>query len=127
MRTEEYITSRKNQLFVHLRRLQTSRAYREECRQFCGDGIKLLDEAVRHFPGLHTVIACGAGAISKIVYPGGERIERAPNVSDILHYLGRTEEMIERKKKALEDCRAFSESGEGAFTQELSASKGTEP
>ena len=76
---------------------------------------------------LHTVMACGAGAISKIVYPGGERIERAANVSDILHYLGRTEEMIERKKKALEDCRAFSESGEGAFTQELSASKGTEP
>ncbi len=50
---------------------------------------------------LHTVIACGAGAISKIVYPGGERIERAPNVSDILHYLGRTEEMITRKRDAL--------------------------
>ena len=58
MRTEEHITSRKNQLFVHLHKLQTSRSYREQTRQFCGDGIKLLDEAVRHFPGLHTVIAC---------------------------------------------------------------------
>ena len=58
MRIEEHITSRRNPLFVHLHRLQTSRSYREQTRQFCGDGIKLLDEAVRHYPGLHTVIAC---------------------------------------------------------------------
>ena len=58
MRAADHITSRKNQLFVHLRKLQTSRAYREETRQFCGDGVKLLDEAVRHCSGLHTVIAC---------------------------------------------------------------------
>ena len=77
MRTEEYITSRKNQLFVHLRRLQTSRAYREACRQFCGDGIKLLDEAVRHFPGLHTVIACEGLALPDL--PDPVRLVRVPD------------------------------------------------
>lgn len=55
---EEHITSRQNRLFVHLKKLQSSRAYREECREFCGDGTKLLEEAVKWYPGLHTVIAC---------------------------------------------------------------------
>jgi len=54
---------------------------------------------------LHTVIACGAGAISKIVYPGLERIERAANVSDIASYLARTDEMIERKRSVLRAMR----------------------
>ena len=54
---------------------------------------------------LHTVMAAGAGAISKIVFPDGERIERAANVSDILHYLTRTDEMIERKKQVLAKVR----------------------
>ena len=54
---------------------------------------------------LHTVIACGAGAISKIVYPGLERIERAANVSDIANYLERTEEMIGRKRSALQTLK----------------------
>lgn len=55
---EEYITSRQNQLFVHLKKLQSSRSYRQETGEFCGDGIKLLEEAVKWYPGLHTVIAC---------------------------------------------------------------------
>lgn len=55
---EEYITSRQNRLFQHLRKLQTSRAYRQQTREFCADGTKLLEEAIRWYPGLHTVIAC---------------------------------------------------------------------
>ncbi len=55
---EERITSRQNRLLIHLKKLQTSRTYREENREFCGDGTKLLEEAVRWDPGLHTVIAC---------------------------------------------------------------------
>lgn len=55
---EEYITSRQNRLLVHLKKLQSSRAYRQQTREFCGDGIKLLEEAVNWYPGLHTVIAC---------------------------------------------------------------------
>ena len=54
----ERLTSRSNPLFVHLHKLQTSRSYRAETRQFCADGVKLLDEAVRWYPGLRTVIAC---------------------------------------------------------------------
>ena len=76
MRTEEYITSRKNQLFVHLRKLQSSRSYREETGQFCADGIKLLDEAVRHFPGLHTVIACDGLTLPEL--PESVRLVRVP-------------------------------------------------
>lgn len=58
LKMEEYIKSRQNQLFVHLKKLQSSRSYREQCREFCGDGIKLLEEAIKWYPGLYTVIAC---------------------------------------------------------------------
>ena len=44
------------------------------------------------------VLAVGAGAISKRVDPAVGRIERAPNVSEIGHYMTRTEEMLERKR-----------------------------
>ncbi|MCR4887263.1 MAG: coproporphyrinogen dehydrogenase HemZ [Clostridiales bacterium] len=44
------------------------------------------------------VFAVGAGAISKRVDVKKGRIERAPNVSDVGHYIARTDEMIRRKK-----------------------------
>jgi len=44
------------------------------------------------------VLAVGAGAISKRVYPAIGRIERAPNVSEITHYITRVDEMMERKR-----------------------------
>lgn len=44
------------------------------------------------------VLAVGAGAISKRVYPAIGRIERAPNVSEITHYITRADEMMERKR-----------------------------
>lgn len=44
------------------------------------------------------VLAVGAGAISKRVYPAMGRIERAPNVSEIGHYISRVDEMMERKR-----------------------------
>lgn len=44
------------------------------------------------------VLAVGAGAISKRVDPARGRIERAPNVSDIGHYIARVEEMARRKR-----------------------------
>ena len=47
-----------------------------------------------------SVVAVGAGAISKRVFPDRElRIERAPNVSDVSTYLRRTREMMERKER----------------------------
>ncbi len=53
---EERITSRKNPLLQQVKRLISSRKERESTGLFVADGIKLLDEAVRHFPGLETVI-----------------------------------------------------------------------
>ena len=45
-----------------------------------------------------TIVACGAGTITKRVYPDG-RIERCDNVKDVGLYIEKIEEMIERKRK----------------------------
>ncbi len=50
------ITARKNPLVQQVRRLLTSRRAREEAGLFVADGVKLLDEAVRWWSGLDTVI-----------------------------------------------------------------------
>ena len=49
-----------------------------------------------------TIVACGAGSVSKRVYPDG-RIERSENVKDVAQYIERIGEMIERKRVLLED------------------------
>jgi len=51
---------------------------------------------------VQTIIACGAGSISKRVYPDG-RIERCENVKEVAQYIERIEEMIERKRVLLSD------------------------
>ena len=53
---EERITSRKNPYLQLVRKLLTSRKEREKEGLFVADGTKLLEEAVRYFPGLDTVI-----------------------------------------------------------------------
>ena len=56
-----------------------------------------------------TIIACGAGASSKIVFHNESdenhavRIERIENVKDVRSYVERIDEMIERKRKFFED------------------------
>lgn len=45
-----------------------------------------------------TILACGAGASSKFVYPEQNRIERTENVKSIRDYVERIEEMIARKR-----------------------------
>ncbi|MGI5849163.1 MAG: coproporphyrinogen dehydrogenase HemZ [Christensenellales bacterium] len=47
---------------------------------------------------LLSVAAFGAGAISKRVYGGGERIERAANLKDLRIYIARVGEMARRKQ-----------------------------
>ena len=49
-----------------------------------------------------TIVACGAGSISKRVYPDG-LIKRSENVKDVSQYIERIGEMIERKRVLLED------------------------
>lgn len=45
-----------------------------------------------------TIIAVGAGAMTKLVYDGGERIERIENVKDVGQYIERIDEMLLRKR-----------------------------
>ena len=54
--TEQRITSRKNALLQQVKKLLTSRKAREEAGLFVSDGTKLLQEAVKYFDGLDTVI-----------------------------------------------------------------------
>ena len=72
----ERITSRQNPLISHIRKLGADRAYRRESGEFLGDGIKLLDEAVRWGAPLTTVVvtpgtACPAGPeVRTVEVPG---------------------------------------------------------
>ncbi len=52
----EQITSRKNPLLQQVRKLLSSRKERENTGLFVADGTKLLQEAIRWWPGLETVI-----------------------------------------------------------------------
>ncbi len=45
-----------------------------------------------------TIVALGAGSISKVVLPDG-RIERCDNVKDVALYIEKLDEMLERKEK----------------------------
>ena len=53
---EERISSRKNPLLQQVRKLLTSRAERRKTGLFAADGTKLLNEAVKWWPGLKTVL-----------------------------------------------------------------------
>ena len=74
--TEERITSRQNPLLRHAKKLLTSRSYREACGEFAADGTKLLEEAARWVPGLHTVIAADDVEICRL--PEEVRVVRVP-------------------------------------------------
>ena len=49
------------------------------------------------------VLAFGAGAISKRLFNGGARIERAANVKDLKGYIERHAEMAEAKRKLFDN------------------------
>ena len=72
---EERISSRKNPLLQQVRKLLTSRAERRKQGLFVGDGVKLLEEAVKYWPGLQTVILSD-GVEAEV--PGGVRVVRVP-------------------------------------------------
>lgn len=50
-----------------------------------------------------SIIALGAGGISKMYYPDENRIERIPNVSNYEIYIERIDEMIQRKEIGIDD------------------------
>ena len=50
-----------------------------------------------------SVLALGAGGISKCVMRQEEKILRAPNIANIEQYIARVDEMVERKRQAFEE------------------------
>lgn len=49
-----------------------------------------------------TIIACGAGAVTKVVFLDENRIERHFNVKDVREYINRIDEMIQKKIELLD-------------------------
>lgn len=72
----EQITSRKNPLITHIRKLISDRAYRRECGEYLGDGVKLLAEAVRWDAPLTCVIHTEGTALP--VLPQSVRVVQVP-------------------------------------------------
>ncbi|MCR5005708.1 MAG: coproporphyrinogen dehydrogenase HemZ [Clostridiales bacterium] len=63
-------------------------------RKECLYNIEIMEER-------QSIVAFGAGGVSKIYYPTENRLERAPNVKNVSEYIARVDEMIERKRKEL--------------------------
>lgn len=80
--TELRITARKNPLIQQVRKLLSSRKEREQSGLFVADGVKLLQEAVRWWPGLDTVILSD-GVEAQV--PDGVRVVRVPQ--EIMEYI----------------------------------------
>ena len=49
-----------------------------------------------------TIIGCGAGTTTKVLFAAENRLERAENVKSVEQYMERIDEMIERKEKWLQ-------------------------
>jgi len=69
---------------------------------YCTEGTANLYN-IRIMEENQTIVALGAGGISKIYYPEENRLERIPNVSNYQIYIERIDEMIERKEKGFND------------------------
>ncbi len=72
----EQITSRKNPLITHIRKLTADRAYRRECGEYLGDGVKLLAEAVKWNAPLNCVVYTAGTALPDL--PAGLRVVEVP-------------------------------------------------
>lgn len=72
---EERISSRKNPLLQQVKKLLSSRSERRKTGLFVGDGTKLLEEAVKYWPGLQTVILSDGVEAS---VPDHVRVVRVP-------------------------------------------------
>lgn len=60
----------------------------------CIYNVRIMDEH-------QTIIALGAGGITKVYYPQENRLERVPNVTNYQEYIARIDEMLDRKEKNL--------------------------
>ncbi|MHB1314771.1 MAG: coproporphyrinogen dehydrogenase HemZ [Christensenellales bacterium] len=66
-----------------------------------------------------TILAAGAGAMTKGVFCGGARIERVPNPKDIRTYIEKLPLLLEQKRALIArkagNCLPFQQTGGGAF------------
>lgn len=60
----------------------------------CIYNIRIMDEH-------QTIIALGAGGITKVYFPAENRLERVANVTNYQEYINRIDEMLDRKEKNL--------------------------
>ncbi len=72
----ERITSAKNPLIAHLKRLHTDRAYRAQCGEFLCEGRKLLREALQWYPRITAVVAADGFELPEL--PPGVRVVTVP-------------------------------------------------
>ena len=94
--TETRITARKNPFLQQVRKLLSSRKEREAAGLFVSDGRKLLQEAVRYWDGLDTVILSD-GVEAEV--PASVRVVRVPE--EIMAYIS----PMETPQGALFLCR----------------------
>ncbi len=87
MGMEPYYLYRQKNISGNLENVGYSRPGRE-----CLYNILIMEEK-------QDIIALGAGATSKFVFPRENRLERAENVRDVRQYISRIDEMIERKRE----------------------------
>lgn len=85
--TVEHITSRSNPLVSRVKKLNSKRSVRREECCFCGEGPKLLDEALKWNAELDTVIFAEGIVLPEL--PGSVRVVRVP--PDLLRSLSDTE------------------------------------
>jgi oxygen-independent coproporphyrinogen-3 oxidase len=57
--------------------------------------IKIIEER-------HTILAFGAGAVSKLAYKDSDRFDRVPNLKGVEEYISRIDEIIERKLNGID-------------------------
>jgi len=72
----EQITSRKNPLITHIRKLISDRSYRRECGEYPGDGVKLLAEAAKWNAPLTCVVHTAGTELPAL--PEGVRVVQVP-------------------------------------------------
>lgn len=72
----ERITSRSNPLMTHVRKLASSRSYRRETGEYVGDGVKLLEEAVKWNAPLTAVVYTEGTPLPLL--PEGVRVVEVP-------------------------------------------------
>ncbi len=93
----ETVTSRHNPLLVHVKKLLSSRAYRQASGEFAADGLKLLREAVRWGFAITAVIL--TEGIEPPELPDGVRTVRVP--SDVMQSVS----SMETPQGALFTCK----------------------